>query len=66
MIFFPISSERVYEDYWYKFAQDNNLIWLKLFQTGVILEKEYFSNVENELCLFLDFIKNTSDEYCLE
>lgn len=66
MIFFPISSERVYEDYWYKFAQDNNLVWLKLFQTGVVLEQEYFVSVKNELLLFLDFIINTSDEYYLE
>lgn len=64
--FFPIATESVYEYYWYKFAKDNNLMWLQLSFSGVVLEKIYFDDMLNELSFFQAFLVTTDDEYYLQ
>ena len=62
---FPLSIERVYRDYWYKFANEKELYWLKLFLYGIEVERANFNQVRIELQLFKDFLLNGGDFYYL-
>ncbi|MGP5513837.1 hypothetical protein [Psychrobacter alimentarius] len=62
---FPISFERVYRDYWYKFANEKELYWLKFFLYGIEVERANFNQVRIELQLFKDFLLNGGDFYYL-
>ena len=53
---FPVSFERVYRDYWYKFANENELYWLKFFLYGIEVERASFDQVRMELKLFKSFL----------
>lgn len=62
--FFPIAGEDTYAKYWFEFADKNDLLWLKAFQYGIDLEKQYFDDVKNELNIFLAYLekdKNRND-----
>jgi hypothetical protein len=45
----PISTERVFEDYWQPAAQKLGLKWVPLFQTGLPIESEDIPPVLDEL-----------------
>ena len=45
----PISTERVFEDYWQPAARKLGLKWVPLFQTGLPLEQEDIPVVLEEL-----------------
>lgn len=60
--FFPIATEHVYSKYWSKFADQNNLLWLKALQFGFVIEREYFDDVKNELNIFLVYLEKDKDE----
>ena len=62
---FPISFERVYRDYWSKFAEDKELYWLKFFLYGIKLERSDFDEVRLELKLFKNFLLKEDDIYYL-
>lgn len=65
---FPISFERVYRvyrDYWYKFAEEKELYWLKIFLYGIEVERGDFDEVRSELKLFKDFLLKEDDIYYL-
>lgn len=62
---FPISFERVYRDYWYKFAEEKELYWLKFFLYGIELEISDFDEVRLELKLFKNFLLKEDDIYYL-
>ena len=62
---FPISFERVYRDYWYKFAEDKELYWLKFFLYGIKVERSDFDEVRLELKLFKNFLLKEDDIYYL-
>ncbi|WP_131667534.1 hypothetical protein [Psychrobacter pygoscelis] len=62
---FPIAFERVYKNYWYKFAEENDLYWLKFFLYGIEVEKSSFDAVRKELNLFRDFLLKGEDLYYL-
>ncbi len=63
--FFPISFERVYTDFWYKFAVDNNLGWLPCFSAGTFVKIADFDKVRAELNLFKNFLLEGKDLYYL-
>lgn len=62
---FPVSVERVYKNYWYKFAEENNLYWLKYFLYGIEVERAKFDEVRAELKLFKEFLIKGEDAYYL-
>ncbi|WP_352259303.1 hypothetical protein [Psychrobacter sp. TB55-MNA-CIBAN-0194] len=62
---FPISFERVYRDYWYKFANENELYWLKSFLYGIEVERASFNEVITELKLLRKFLLKGEDVYYL-
>jgi len=62
---FPIAFERVYRDYWYKFAEEKELYWLKFFLYGIEVERRDFDEVRSELKLFKDFLLKEDDIYYL-
>ena len=62
---FPVAFERVYKNYWYKFAEDNNLYWLKFFLYGIEVERANFDKVRTELKLFKEFLLKGEETYYL-
>lgn len=62
---FPISFERVYRDYWYKFANEKKLYWLKFFLYGIEVKRTSFNQVRTELQLFKNFLLKEEDVYYL-
>ena len=43
--FIPISSNSIYENYWIKYANDNNSAWLPCFVMGSTVDYEYIPEV---------------------
>ncbi len=62
---FPVAFERVYANYWHKFAEDNNLYWLKFFLYGIEVERASFDEVRTELKLFRECLIKAEDVYYL-
>lgn len=62
---FPVAYERVYKNYWYKFAIENDLYWLKFFLYGIEVERAKFDEVRAELELFKKFLLKGEDAYYL-
>lgn len=62
---FPVAFERVYKNYWLKFAEENDLYWLKFFLYGIKVEKSSFDEVRKELSLFQEFLLKGEDIYYL-
>ena len=60
---FSVASEKVYNDYWVKFAREKNMVWLPLFIDGNIIESQYFGELKNELYSFKCFLSNNPDNY---
>lgn len=62
---FPIATENVYQQYWLKFAKENNLLWLEMLN-GIEIEKFYFDKVKDELLIFQKFLEQNNDPYYTE
>lgn len=62
---FPVASENIYQQYWLKFATENNLLWLKILN-GIEIEKVYFDKVKDELLIFQEFVEQNNDPYYTE
>ncbi len=56
---FPIAVERIYRNCWLKFAEDNNLYWLKLFIYGTEVQKSDLPMIIDELQQFQKFMEST-------
>lgn len=62
---FPVATENSYQQYWLKFATENDLLWLKLLN-GIKIEKVYFDQVKDELLIFQEFLEQKNDPYYTE
>ena len=62
---FPVAFERVYKNFWYKFAEEHNLYWLKFFLYGIEVKRANFDEVRAELNLFQEFLLKGEDSYYL-
>lgn len=60
---FPFAFEKVYTDYWQKFAQENQCFWLQAIQFGIDIPYQNIVDVENEIKLFQEFLLSTNDGY---
>lgn len=60
----PISTERVFREYWHPIIIDLDLKWIKCFQSGIEIEKEDFNLVLEELMKIQEYIirKNHNEE----
>ena len=52
----PISTERVFREYWMPIIIDLDLQWIKCFQSGIEIEKEDFNFVLEELMKICEYI----------
>lgn len=52
----PISTERVFREYWMPIIIDLDLKWLKCFQSRIEIEKEDFNFVLEELMKIYEYI----------
>lgn len=60
----PVATESFFEKVWLPLAEEANLIWLPLFQTGITIEQEDKEVILNELACLL--VKAQASQLSLE
>lgn len=58
----PISTERVFQEYWMPIIELLNLQWIKCFQSGIELEKEDLLSVLKELMEIKIWLVNDTND----
>ena len=58
----PISTERVFQEYWLPIIELLNLQWIKCFQSGIELEKEDLLSVLKELMEIKIWLVNDTND----
>lgn len=62
--YIPISTEKIFDDYWNPIIEQLDLRWAKYFQTGVEIEKQNLDEVIKELKKIENWIiKNWKRKY---
>ncbi|CAM4249981.1 hypothetical protein HCA64_03130 [Listeria booriae] len=49
LFFIPVATEEAFKKYWLKASQDMQLMWVPIFESGVVIEAEDLEAIVDEL-----------------
>jgi hypothetical protein len=58
LFFIPVATEKIFEKYWMPAAQEMNLKWIPIFETGIVIEKEDLPSIIKELKQVEEWVLN--------
>ncbi|WP_054532632.1 hypothetical protein [Herpetosiphon geysericola] len=59
---FPIATEAIFSSYWLPIIEEHNLQFLRLFQTGLPVEKEDIPYILDEIKIFRNNLSKTGQQ----
>lgn len=57
LFYIPLATEKTFENYWNKAANQLNLQWVPVFSTGITIEYEDLPFIINELNMVFNWVK---------